>query len=212
VREPLQIWFDKWTDEYANSLAYFRDKANEQIMFVRNELAALVWAGVPYSKLESEGDPRSDCKVSAYVIGEHRSKSVRLPIYLFERTDLGLQFVMRGNGRDWRLSVTSERTIESDLFPCLFFTTPPIEPEYTGNELAECYFDGFPPDRIFGYHSENPRQWSACILNQQALWTVVFLCMRSVGAIQPQVWITRESHQRALDEAKSHRMALDEAK
>lgn len=201
VREPLQIWFDKWTAEYANSLAYFRDRASEQIMFVRNEIAALVWTGVPYRESEGASQGQS-CKVSAYVIGEHRSKSVRLPIYLFERTDLGLQLVMRGNGRDWRLSVASEQPIESDLFPCLFFTTPPPEPEYTGDELAECYFDGFPPDRIFGYHSENSRRWSACLLSQQALWTVIFLCMRSVGAIQPQVWLTRESHQRMLDEAK----------
>jgi hypothetical protein len=184
VREPLQIWFDNWRAEYDSSTLYFKNAASEQIMFVRDVLAPLFWAGVPYSELASEGEPRGDCKITGFVIGEHRSKSVRLPVYLLERTDLGLQFVMRGNFHDWKLSVTSERPIESDLFPYLFHTTPPIDPEYTGNELASVYFEGFPEDRIFGYHYDNHRRWSAC-LNQRNLWTVIFLCMHSAGAIRP---------------------------
>ena len=106
MREPLQIWFDRWTDEYANSSAYFRDKASEQIMFVRDELATLVWTGVPYLKRENEGGSRNSCKITSYVIGEHQSKSVRLPIYLFERTDLGIQLLRRVSpGSHLRLSL-----------------------------------------------------------------------------------------------------------
>lgn len=199
VRDPLQIWFDRWTAANATSPAYFRDGASAQIVFVRDELAELIWRDVPYAERASEGDPQSNCKVTGYVIGEHRSLGVRLPIYLFARADLGIQFVMRGNGTDWRLSVMSERPTESDLFPYLFHTTPPIEPEYTGNQLAAAYFKGFPTDCIFGYHCEDPRRWSAC-LDQPSLWTVIFLCMRSAGAIQPKAWRTREAHLRALIE------------
>jgi len=193
MREPLQIWFDKWRAEHADFPAYLR--VSEQIKFIRDELSALVWAGVPFT-----GDPwcaldLCDRGITPHVIGEipkSSSLSVRLPICLFERADLGIQLVMRWYGGGWLLSVMSEHPVESDLLPCLFHTTPPIEPEYTGNELAPVCFEGFPRDRIFGYHCENPRRWSACLPSQQVLWTVIFLCMRSVGAILPQAWATRK--------------------
>jgi hypothetical protein len=204
MKQPIQAWFDKWLAEHEGSDLYYKDAASAQVQLVRDTLAALVWADVPYWKRANEGEPRTDCKVTGYVISEHRSKSVRLPVYLFERADLGIRFVLRNNFYDWKLSVMSENPIQSDLFPYLFHTTPPIEREYTGDELAHVYFEGFPKDLIFGYHGADPRRWSAS-LGDRALWTTILLCMRSVGGVKPMAWHTRESHCKALDEESAAR-------
>ncbi len=182
MRIPLRIWFDEWTKEYGSSTYSLRDGASAQVMLVRDQLAPLVWADVPYEDRDREGEPRGDCAITVHVVGEHHSKSVRLPVYSFERPDLGIQMVLRGNFYDWKLSVVSEQPIESDLFRYLFRTTPPA----TGHDddLSPSCFEGFPRDRIFGHHCEDPRRWSAC-LSERALWTTVLLCMRCVGAISP---------------------------
>lgn len=197
MKKPLQIWFDAWLAEHKDSRLFAIDAAQRQIMYVRDELSQLVWAGVSYDDLPIEGGPRGDCKVTAYVIGEHRSKSVRLPVYLIERPDLSLRFVLRGNFQDWKLSVASKRPITSELFPYLFHTTtPPIDPDY--NELSSSYLEGFPQDLIFGYHEADPCRWSAA-LGTRELWTTIFLCMLGAGAIQPIRWHTREAPRQRLD-------------
>jgi hypothetical protein len=186
MKEFLQSWFDKWLLD-SDSKLLWKERALAQILFVRDEISALIWAGVPYEKLANEGAPRNNVKITGYVIGEHRSKSVRLPVYLLERPDLGIRIVLRGNFSDWKLSVVSERPIRSDLFPYLFHTMPPVGRGYTGNELSPVFFEGFPADLIFGYQEVDPRRWSASLGSREQLWTTILLCMRSVGAIQPLV-------------------------
>lgn len=127
----------------------------------------------------------------AWVISTHRSKSIQLPVVSYERPDLGLQFVIRDNFYNWKLSVISEKPIDDPLFPWLFFTVPPTEPEYTGDSLASCYFEGFPKDLIFGYQSKNPRRWSAEINSYAWLQITLMLCMKAVGAIPMPVWRTK---------------------
>jgi hypothetical protein len=95
------------------------------------------------------------------------------------------------------LSVDSKESINTN-FDGLFHTTPPIEPDYTGDELHSVYFEGFPDDRIFGYYSKNNRKFSAQIGSHESLWTVVFLMMRDLGQIKPYVWSTEESHKKQL--------------
>lgn len=204
MRRGLQNWYSAWLDEHASTdLLYVSKNARgetslPQVHFVRDELASLAWAGKLYEERPSEPPPRNDCRETAWVIGEHRSKSVRLPVYSIERPDLGLRFVLRNNYHDWKLSVISETPIQSDVFPYLFHTTPPVDRDYTGDELAPCYFEGFPDDLVFGYQSIDPRRWSAS-LDSRSLWTTIMLCMRSVGAIKPLVWHTKESHRALLD-------------
>lgn len=193
MKIPLQDWYDAWRAVHAETTLIYVSKDSHgpylpQVHFVRDELANLVWAGAP----------RRD-RSCVNVIGEHTSKSVRLPVYSLERSDLGLRIVLRYNYYDWKLSVISnDRPIKSDLFPFLFHTTPPIAPDYTGNELAPCYFEGLPKELVFGYHADNAGCWSAS-LEERALWTTVFECMRSLGALTPHIWHTRESHRALLD-------------
>ncbi len=180
---PLQEWFDKWLIQYNGSKLFAYPLASEQIMFVRNVVAPLVWSGVPYAFLPREEGERGDCPVSAHVIGEHSSKSIRLPVYQLTRPDLGLRLTLRGNFCDWKLAVESDRPIWSEQLPCLFQDSPPKDPNY--DELAACYFEGFPADRIFGYYSQNPRRWAASIGGEHRLWTAIWICMQSAGVILP---------------------------
>ncbi len=214
LRIPLQAWYDAWLEQHRDTkLIYAHDAQREvalpQVRFVRDEIASLVWSGVSYYDLPSAPPPRTDCRETAWVIGEHRSKSVRLPVYALERPDLGIRFILRNNYYDWKLSVLSETPIHSDLFAYLFKTTPPVERDYTGDELAACYFEGFPEDLVFGYQTLNARRWSASLGNDHTLWTTIFICMRVVGAIKPQKWWTREEHRAHLDAESAASKARD---
>jgi hypothetical protein len=212
MRVALQAWYDDWRAAHQETNLIHVNKTDSgepslsQVHFVRDTIATLVWSGVLYDNRPSEPPPRSDCRETAWVIGEHRSKSVRLPVYSLERPDLGIRFVLRDNFHDWKLSVASELPIESDLFPYLFHASPPIEPEYTGNEFSSVYFEGFPEELVFGYHATDQRRWSAS-LGAQALWTVVLICMRTVGAVKPKQWHTQASFRAYLDAETAARKA-----
>lgn len=201
----LQPWYDNWLKEHiCTNLIYAYPNGSDcpslkQVHFIRDRIGPMVWADVHYYK-RPRALPRYDCRETAMVIGEHRSKSVRLPVYSITREDFGLQLTLRDNYYNWKLSVSSQiRPIEVD-FSGLFHTTPPVELGYTGNSLSPVYFEGFPEDRIFGYYSLNHFKFSAEIHSDEALWTTVFLMMRSLGVIKAFEWNTEESHKRKLDE------------
>ena len=186
-KTPLQEWFNEQLASTNDELIY-KGASGEQIMWVRDELSGLAFAGLPYER----------GRVRCWVISEHYSKSVRLPVYSIEREDIGLQLVLRGNFYNWKLSCMSRQPIRCD-FDGLFYTTPPVEPDYTGDCLHPVYFEGFPPEHIFGYYAPSDgRQWSAEIGGKHALWTTVFLIMKALGQIKPRTWHTRESHAREL--------------
>lgn len=147
-------------------------------MFLRDNLNGLIARGLHYEKR----------RTLAQVISTHGSKSILLPVVEYHRADLGLTFVVRNNFYNWKLSVESERPVVAD-FGGLFHTTPPVDPDYTGNPLASVYFEGFPGDRIHPYYTQGDRRrWSAEIGNDEELWMTVFLVMRAVGGIAVDVW------------------------
>jgi hypothetical protein len=148
----------------------------------------------------STGMSYDDAQHVATVISTHRSKSIILPVYKLSRPGKGLTMVLRNNFYNWKMSVISEKPIEAD-FSGLFHTTPPIEPAYTGNELASCYFEGFPPEYIFGYYEAgDKKKWSAEIWSNHALWTAMFILLRSIDIVKPMVWHTEASHKKELAE------------
>ena len=175
MKTPLQEWFKAHLDQ--DPKLRWLDAMKSQVVYVRDDLAYLV------------GGNRED---TAFAIGEHRSKSVVLPVYLLERADIGLQFYLRNNFYNWKLSVVSERPTEAD-FSGLFMTEPPPDPTYTGDPLRAVYFEGFPRELVFGYYGpSDKRRWSAEIGGDSRLWTTLFLIMRSIGAIEPRKWNRRE--------------------
>lgn len=178
MREPLQKWFNEQRDATPNDMIW--KKASErQIIFARDKIGGLVGCGLEYEDRKER---------FAWVISEHTSKSIRLPVYSFERSDIGFRLVARENFFNWKFSFISERPIEAD-FGGLFHTTPPLDPKYTGDPLSHVYFEGFPRDLIFRYYAESDkRRWSAEVCGDEAAWTTVFLVMRALGVIKPLVW------------------------
>lgn len=126
---------------------------------------------------------------TCFVIGQHWSKSIQLPVYELCRGDL--RFYLRDNFYNWKLSVDSKEPIEAN-FNGLFHTTPPLDPEYTGDPLSSVYFEGFYSDHIFSYYCKNRRQWSAGIHGDYPLYTTIFLCLRSLGLVEPHKWSVRK--------------------
>lgn len=162
----------------------WKGAAKDQVFFVRDDLASLVGVGLDY-----EGRKRI-----ATVISTHRSKLIELPVYKLSRPDIGVYFVLRDNFYNWKLSVVSESPIEVDLTD-LCHTSYPIDPSYTGNELAPCYFEGFPPEEIFGYYGlSDKKRFSAQIYGGHRLWVAIWLIMKSLNQIKPYVWHTQKTH------------------
>jgi hypothetical protein len=186
MRVPLQEWISAQT--IADEMLW-KGAFGHQMMFLRDELLPLIARGLPYEKASKE---------VAFVISTHRSKSIVLPVVSYERPDVGLRLVVRQNFYNWKLSVISEQPLRNNLteavLPRLCHTSPPIDESYTGNELANCYFEGFPDDLIFGYFDQSPlgTRWSAEIWGHEEMWTAVFAIMAARGVVEPLRWATRK--------------------
>jgi hypothetical protein len=188
-RIHLQPWYDRWLKEYEDSnLIYARlgEKVLlRQVHFVRDTLAPLVWADVPYEK-RALATPRYDIRETAIVVGEHHSKSVRLPVYAIERPDLGLRLVMRDNYYDWNVSIASEREITSDLrgFPLDYWNDGErsrFPNGYRpGMSWGYCFFQGFPLDAQFGPYAENHCRFSMCVRSDYQIFTLIWILMRDL--------------------------------
>jgi hypothetical protein len=165
----------------------------EQVSFIRDSLTPIVCWGLHYSLNEQ----------AATVISTHTSKSIRLPVVQIARPDMDLRLIVRENFYNWKLSVISSVPIEVN-FDGLFQTTPPVEPDYTGNPLASVYFEGFPENLVFGYYAPSDKKtWSAEIFGDHRLWTTVFLILKSLGVVKPMEWNTRERHKAELEKHKA---------
>jgi len=181
----LQSWAN--ANEPGKEMFYAQGFWN-QVMFLRDDVAGVLSSGSNiYPKIEGR------------VISQHRSKSVNLPVVAFARPDLGLRIVLRNNFYNWKMSVSSSTPIEAD-FTGLFIESPPLEPDYTGDNLSSVYFEGFPHEEIFGYRKSNSLKWSAEIHGNFDLMTTLFLIMRGLGQVKPLVYNTRATHKIQLEE------------
>lgn len=185
MREHLQPWYEKWLDEHKSTdLIYVnRNSRNEpslaQVHFVRDTLGHVMWKDIPYDT-RPIAHPR-ECKESAWVIGEHRSKSVRLPVYSLERPDLGIRFVLRDNYHDWCVSVVAEKPIATDLRGFQLDMDEDDRKRYQpGGFWGYCFFQGFPSELCFGSFAMDPRRFSLSIGGNHALYTFIWLIMRDL--------------------------------
>jgi hypothetical protein len=172
VKEQLQDWYSKWLEVYRNTdLFWAKSRQLKQVHFVRDELVPLV--------RNSNRD-----SAEAYVIGEHRSKSVRLPVILLEHKNLKL--VMRDNFHDWNLSVISEKPVPPDTMRGFTVDYPVRDKErfpngyIKGNSWDYLFFQGFPEEFQFGPYSESPHNFSLCLSTDYQLYTFVWLLLRDL--------------------------------
>ena len=190
----LQKWIN---EQIVGDQMLWKGAFGHQVGFVRDCICSLFGHGLDYEDREKVPD----------VVATHRSKSIILPVYDLQRPDLGLRLVMRNNFYNWKLSVISEKPIVAD-FSGLFHTTPPIEPDYTGDPLSSVYFEGFPRDLIFSYYEpSDKKKWSAEIGGDYSLYTTIFLMLRSMGVVRAFEWHTEESHRKELAEERDRRKA-----
>lgn len=83
----------------------YKDAQSEQICFVRDVLSdRLVFADLAWDEHEEP-----------LVISHHYSKSVKLPVFQITRKDFGIEFVLRCNIYDWKISVKSEKPLNFDF-------------------------------------------------------------------------------------------------
>lgn len=198
MKIPMQAWYDRWlkANQDTNLVYVPKNSRGEpslhQVHFVRDTLAGIVWADVPYDKRPNEPPPRETCKETCFVIGEHTSKSVSLPVYSLERPDLGLQIVLRDNYHDWNISVLSEKVISAEVLRgySLDFNESDKErfakePWKPGRSWGYCYFQGFPEEIQFGPHSQNQNRFSICLGGEYSVYTFVWLIMREIRGVGP---------------------------
>lgn len=150
---PLQEWFSEWLDSTTDDLLY-KQAAKGQVMFIRDTLGrALVsewkrWEGVPV------------------VIGEHRSKSVRLPVYHIALPDMEL--VLRDNFYDWKVSVRSDAPIRNVAGWGLF-------DEADERGISACYCEGFPREWVQGPYAKDKRRFTVELSGQYDLYAFCLL-------------------------------------
>jgi len=164
----MNTTFDRWVVDQGEK-AWDNQSFKQQIRFLR-ELRMLLSMGLGRQE------------VVCSVVGEHTSKSVKLPVVMFDRSDLNLQLVLRNNFYDWKLSVISMRPITAD-FSDLFCCNPPSKEDL--GYLHPVYFEGFPKEYIFSYYSLLTGTWSASIDSDYDLYMVVRLILRALGVSKP---------------------------
>lgn len=198
MKVHLQTWYRKWLDAHSdtNLIYVSRNSRGEpslhQVHFVRDTLCGMLWADVPYDKRKDTGDGHD--KETCYVIGEHTSKSVPLPVYSLERPDLGLQIIARDNYHDWNVSVITEKPLSDGWnilkgfqldFPESDKKRFESEPWRPGRSWGGCYFQGFPEEVQFGPYSKDCRRFSLCMGGEYSLHTFLFLILRDLRGVGP---------------------------
>jgi hypothetical protein len=192
----LQTYIAKRLDQELNF-----DKSSEldQCLYIRDKLAQplgyqQIYQGQKEGELARYGRSES-ATASARVISEHRSKSCTLPVVDIIH-DSGLTLTVRQNFYNWKLSVVSPKHLSEHLSEHLFdglcHTTPPVDPEYTGNPLNPVYFEGFPSDKIYGYFSQDRSRFSLELWQLDGIQIALFLIMRELGLRPALIWSSRK--------------------
>lgn len=197
MKVPMQAWYDEWRKAPNNwNRRYVPTDPKDgpslpQVHFMRDYLSSVVWADIPYAQRPYGPPPRDDCKETCFVIGEHHSKSVVLPVYSFERPDLGIQFILRDNYHDTNISVISERPISASTLRgySLDFSESDKkrfkdEPWQRGQSWGYCFFQGFPEEVQFGPYSQDQSKFSICLGGEYSVYTFVWLIMREIREVR----------------------------
>ena len=166
----LQDYYDKnlpvdvtaWirVNEPRETLIY-RKAQGEQVCFVRDVISdRLVFADLGW---DEHDEPM--------VISHHYSKSVKLPVFQITREDLGIEFVLRCNIYDWKISVKSEKPLDFDFMG--LFDSKKVVNRYC------C--EGFPEDKIYGSYEQDHSQFTIEIGSEYNVYAFFFLLRNYLG-------------------------------
>ena len=169
--------------------------AHSQVRFMRDQFTGLInghyngWRpeGPKVDRAERtiidraeyvSSDPNFDN--NCMVVGEHVSKSVRLPVYSLRSLRLGLEMRLRYNFYDWKCSI---RAIDPAVTGVLDTFGDLISrkngdgyPQGEATTISDCYLEGFTKDWSFGPpHPTELRDVTIETYNNYTLWTVGWL-------------------------------------
>ncbi|MBP1308994.1 hypothetical protein JOD82_002014 [Paenibacillus sp. 1182] len=151
----LQLWA---TENKPPKDMHFYSAYWDQIMFVRDQLTSLIYGSI------IDGEPFRG------VISDHVSKSVRLPVYLFEVKELQLRLILRGNFYDWKLSVESDKPVICDFGDLI-----------DGNKTwSHHYCEGFEHHWIYDSFHANNQQFTVELSDDFTLYTFIWLLLQSL--------------------------------
>jgi hypothetical protein len=146
----LQAWFMENTPK--DEMRY-KESAERQIMFVRDEFFNF-FTDFMIDRVE--------------VISTHTSKSISLPVYHIVLTN-GMEFIMRGNFHDWKISISSPFDVE---LPEEILTNSTL----SGEKINRCYCEGFDESWIWDSYLDNKRKFTLEIgASLYDLYTFLFL-------------------------------------
>ena len=131
----------------------------DQIMFIRDRLSALFFG----SYKEWEAHP-------VRVVGEHTSKSIRLPVFSIMIPGK-LEVRLRANFHDYVVSVDSAAPVPDNFYD--LFERSERQP------LHSC--EGFEPEWVFGPYANNNEQFSLRLGNEFQLYTFCYLLHAGLG-------------------------------
>lgn len=163
--EPLPL--QDWAKAHSSGLRLiWREGYWDQIIFVRDRL---------HPVLVNKYEQRKASPV--LVVGEHTSKSVRLPVYRIDSVDLGVTLWARYNFFDWKVSVRAVAAVP-DVFFRLFARDDP------NGYLHPVYFEGFHEDWIFPPYADNQEQFSCSLRDHYFLFTFGFLLGEALRPVE----------------------------
>lgn len=190
MRQHLHTWLMENAHRNENKQLFFETAAAQQAMFVRDMLAPLVWADIPYNDLPRVSDEAyKDQPETCFVVGEHCSKSTALAAYQFERPDLGLRMVMRNNYYNWNITFHSETPIPQTAlsgFTTDFDTEEDRKRWSKSRYWSYLFFEGFPYEDMKGPWSLDPTSFSTWCVSDYDLYTMIFNVLQYVRKESPK--------------------------
>jgi hypothetical protein len=136
----------------------YKDAFNQQMRMFSDILSKIIF------------EDRDVAEVSTTVIGEHKSKSILLPVVKIITPDL--RIIMRDNFHDWKVSVHLNKAINTD-FTGLF---DPSE------KISSVYCQGFIDEWVYGPYINNHNKFTVGLNSDYDLYTFVYLVwLHSLG-------------------------------
>ncbi len=147
-QEKADAHLQAWFNEnHPTSEMLWKEEYSRQCIFVRDKFNILF----------------HDILQRIEVISTHTSKSIKLPV--FHVSMKGVDLIMRDNFHDWKVSVKSDTELH---FPLELFSKPE-------EQILHCYCEGYHNDWIYGPYTENKRQFTVEVYDNERMFTFLFL-------------------------------------
>lgn len=184
----------EYLQDWVTTHSAWETPARPQVQFMRDSFTNLLtghyngWVpeGAKIDRMRRVVDRMSDTDgfrnfdFNCMVVGEHTTKSVRLPVYSIRSLALGLEVRARNNFHDWKLSVLLRGGKPvTDTFGDLISR----EEDGTAKSISEHYCEGFTNDWVFGIPQPRDRPLpvgnndviTLATPNNYTLWTIGYL-------------------------------------